>query len=260
MDVGGSFMNYIQLGASDIRASQLGLGCINFGTTTTKETAFALMDCYLECGGNLLDTANNYAIWNGGDDGRKIILEEVEKSLEALRTSYLDVLYLHVDDYGTELQETLATLAEVIKKGYVRQIGCSNFRTWRIEKARQICKQNDYPFFCAIQQRYSYLQPVMDAKFGVQVAAGEELRDYIEYYKDLTMVSHTSLLFGTYLNGQITDPNYQTKANEERLRFLREQQTEAVPWVLRYITEQFGGSIALFTSNSVEHLKRNLQG
>lgn len=218
------------------------------------------MDCYLECGGNLLDTANNYAIWNGGDDGRKIILEEVEKSLEALRTSYLDVLYLHVDDYGTELQETLATLAEVIKKGYVRQIGCSNFRTWRIEKARQICKQNDYPFFCAIQQRYSYLQPVMDAKFGVQVAAGEELRDYIEYYKDLTMVSHTSLLFGTYLNGQITDPNYQTKANEERLRFLREQQTEAVPWVLRYITEQFGGSIALFTSNSVDHLKKNLQG
>lgn len=48
------------------------------------------------------------------------------------------MLYLHVDDWKTPQEETMEALAEVIKKGYVKTIGCSNFRTWRIEKAREI--------------------------------------------------------------------------------------------------------------------------
>ena len=59
-------MKYIQLGKSKTMVSQLGLGCINFGTTTDEKTAFSLIDCYLENGGNILDTANNYAVWNDG--------------------------------------------------------------------------------------------------------------------------------------------------------------------------------------------------
>lgn len=295
-------MNYITLGTSKQRVSQLGLGCINFGTTTKEEIAFELIDCYLENGGNVLDTANNYAVWNGGDgreservigaylkknqsaradmvlctklgalslnhtvgftdmqgNGRKTIFDEVHKSLEAMNTEVIDLLYLHVDDYNTDLEETLGALAEVINKGYVKQIGCSNFRTWRIEQARSICQKNGFPFFSAVQQKYSYLQPVLDADFGVQVAAGEELKSYIAHYKDLTMVSHTSLLYGAYQRKQIEDIHYQTKENEERMKRVMEQGENAIPWVLDYITKQFGGSIALFTSGSVKHLKINM--
>lgn len=296
-------MQYIRLGKSDLCVSKLGLGCIDFGTVTDKKKAFQLIEAYLEEGGNLLDTANNYAVWHGGEErasekvigaylrqheskrneivlctklgalpsdkhkgfdamqgnSRKVILEEVNKSLEALQISYIDLLYLHVDDYQTELEETLEALNEVIGKGYVRHIGCSNFRTWRIEKARTICERKKYPFFSAVQQRYSYLQPVSDADFGVQVAADNELKDYLQYYQDLTMVAHTSLLYGTYVKKQIQDIQYQTKANEERLRQLKKMGENAAPWVLKYITEQFGGSVALFTTNNVMHLRENMR-
>jgi len=295
-------MKKIELGNSGVYVSQLGLGCINFGTSTDEKTAFDIIDCYLEKGGNMLDTANNYAIWNGGDGrssertigkwiknnpqrrnefilatklgalpvdvnkgfddmqgtGRKTIFEEVEKSLYAMNTDYIDLLYLHIDDMKTPQEEVVSTLAEVIKKGYVKNIGCSNFRTWRIEKARQICLKNNFPFFCAVQQRYSYFQPAMDADFGVQVSADNELKSYMEYHKDLTLVSHTSLLYGAYFKDNIEDSAYDTVQNRQRLAKLKKEKNPAV-FVLKYITEQFGGSVALFTTNTKEHLCANME-
>ena len=108
-------------------------------------------------------------------NSRRVIEKEVERSLAALQTDYIDLLYLHVDDFNTPLEETMEALATAIKKGYVKHIGCSNFRTWRIEQARQICKQYHLPFFSAVQQRNSYFKPVSDADFGVQIAADKNL-------------------------------------------------------------------------------------
>lgn len=294
-------MKKIQLGKTNQMISQLGLGCINFGTSTSESIAHQLIDTYFQLGGNLLDTANNYAFWNGGDGrssertigswlaknssirndivlstklgalpvdlqagfnnmqgaSRQTIFNEVERSLDTLHTNYIDLLYLHVDDFHTSQTETLGALAEVITKGYVKHIGCSNFRTWRIERARQICTEYNFPFFSAVQQRYSYLQPVMDANFGVQVHADQELRTYLDYYKDLTFVSHTSLLYGAYTKDKIDDINYNTKHNQERLEEIK-QLDNKIPWILHTITKEFGGSVALFTSGNVNHLKTNM--
>ena len=189
---------------------------------------------------------------------RKTIIEETEKSLYTMNTNYIDLLYLHIDDFKTPQEETMSALAEIHKKGWVKNIGCSNFRTWRIERARQICLKNNYPFFCAVQQRYSYFQPVIDADFGVQIVADDELKSYIEYCKDLTLVSHTSLLYGAYFKENIEDSAYDTRLNRERLQKLKGEKNPAA-WVLKYITEQFGGSVALFTTNSKEHLCTNME-
>lgn len=295
-------MKKIQMGKTRYEVSVLGLGCINFGTTTDEKLSFQLIDRYVELGGNLLDTSNNYAVWNGGDGrdservigkwikmnpssradiflctklgareeenggnfqamqgtGRSVILTEVEKSLETMKTDYIDMLYLHVDDLCTPQEETMEALAEMCKKGYVRTIGCSNFRTWRIESARKICEKNGYPFFSAVQQRYSYFQPVIDNDFGVQIAAGKELESYLNYYKDMTFVSHTSLLYGAYFKDDIDDKQYDTAMNRERLQRIKESGQNPVDYVLRHITNQFGGSIALVTSKSVKHLEQNI--
>ena len=294
-------MKKIRLGCSDLYVSRLGLGCINFGTLTDEKTAFDIIDGYLEKDGNMLDTANNYAIWNGGDGrssertigkwiknnpgrreefvlatklgalsknagagfddmqgtDRKTIIEETEKSLHTMNIDHIDLLYLHVDDFQTPQEETMSALTEVNKKGCVKNIGCSNFRTWRIERARQICSENDYPFFCAVQQRYSYFQPVADADFGVQIAADNELKNYIGFYKDITLVSHTSLLHGAYFKENIEDSLYDTKQNREQLQKLKTMKNPAA-WVLKYITEQYGGCVVLFTTNSREHLSANM--
>ncbi|WP_341417076.1 aldo/keto reductase [Paenibacillus filicis] len=56
----------MKLGHSGIEVSALGLGCLNFGSRTDKETSYRLLDQYVDAGGNFLDTSNNYAFWNEG--------------------------------------------------------------------------------------------------------------------------------------------------------------------------------------------------
>jgi len=295
-------MNQIRLGKSTLKVSQLGLGCINFGTTIHEEQAFELMNTYVRCGGNFLDTANNYAIWNGGDGsesektigrwlkqednrryvilatklgakpsntntndftdmqglGRKTILDSVRESLENLQTDYLDLLYLHVDDFKTPQEETMATLSELVDTGLIRAIGCSNFYTWRIESIRKICEKYNYHFFSAIQQRYSYLTPTIDMDFYPQVAVDQGLQKYIEYYSDLTLVAYSPLLNGQYNHQQILHEGYDTLFNQVKLKKLLEEEKNPNQWVLKYIMQQFGGSATLLTTSSIEHLKETM--
>lgn len=291
-------MKKIQIGKSSLNASVLGLGAINFGTTVSEENAFKLIDTYIANGGNLIDTSNNYAVWNGGngsesektigkwikqngknknlfiatklgalpkENGKKdfsnmqglsrsVIINSVNKSLDNLNIDCIDLLYLHVDDFNTPQEETLSTLNELINKGLVKEIGCSNFRTWRIESARNICIKNNYKFFSAVQQRFSYLTPTIDSDFFPQVPMNKELETYIDYHKDLTLVAYSPLLGGQYNTLKIKKDEYKTYFNEIKLKKLLNEQTDPNSYVLNYISNQFSGSIALFTTSKLDHL------
>jgi Predicted oxidoreductases (related to aryl-alcohol dehydrogenases) len=296
-------MKKILLGKSDLEVSVLGLGAINFGTTTSEELSFQLMKEYLANGGNFIDTANNYAVWNGGDGNeserilgkwlqknghrsdlviatkagaltknagtgdfsgmeglsRSVIIHSVKNSLHNLQTDYIDLFYLHVDDFLTPQEETLEALNDLIKEGLIKEIGCSNFTAWRIEHARSICQKNDYKFFCAVQQRYSYLCPTVDADFYPQLATNRDLENYLEFYKDLTMVAYSPLLNGQYNQKEIIDYRYDTYSNKAKLEKLLLEQSDPNTWVLNYIMEQFGGSVSLLTTSSIEHLSCTMQ-
>lgn len=291
------------LGNSSLEVSILGLGAINFGTITNEKDSFKIINEYIFNGGNFIDTANNYAIWNGGNGSesektigkwlqnynnrsdviiatkigalpkdnsskdfsnmqglsRAVVIDSVKKSLENLKTDYIDLLYLHVDDYNTSQEETLCTLNELINEGVIKEIGCSNFRTWRIESARNICEKYNYKFFCAVQQRYSYLSPALEAKFFPQVVADEELKEYMNWYKDMTLVAYSSLLGGQYNQKEIIKDEYKTFYNAIKLNKLLKEEKDPNSWVLKYVTEQFGGSVALFSTSKIDHLKSIMQ-
>ena len=59
-----------------LEVSNVALGAMDFGTTTAKEDAFAVLDAYLDMGGNFLDTSNNYAHWQGTGDESETLLGE----------------------------------------------------------------------------------------------------------------------------------------------------------------------------------------
>lgn len=291
-------MKRICLGNTNLNVSAIGLGTINFGTKVDEELAFSLLDTYVSMGGNLIDTANNYAVWNGGDGGEServigkwlskrnnrenviigtkvgalprnlkdksfsnmqglkpaVILASVEQSIKYLNTDYIDILYLHVDDFSIPQYDVMKTLNDLIVNGKVKAIACSNFYSWRIESARKICIENDFVFFSAIQQRYSYLNPVVDADFYPQIALNQDLDSYLKYYKDLTLIAFSPLLKGQYTSlDKMIDHRYMTDDNVTKLLELKSQKN-AIHTVLKYITNSYDGSVALITTSNVKHL------
>lgn len=159
-------MTYHLLGGSGLRVSRLALGTMTFGTENgwgcDRAVAAALLDRYLEAGGNFIDTADVYTQgtserWlgefiaersmrerivlatkfthnfanqegdpNAAGNGRKNILRAVEGSLRRLRTEYIDLYLLHTWDRVTPVEEVLRTLDDLVTQGKVRHFGLSD--------------------------------------------------------------------------------------------------------------------------------------
>ncbi|HZU68485.1 MAG TPA: aldo/keto reductase [Ktedonobacteraceae bacterium] len=168
-------MNYRKLGRTGLKVSALCLGTMQWGWTANEQTAFAVMDAFVEHGGNFLDTADYYSRWIPGHKGgeseeiighwmqsrrnresiivatkvrqpmgpgpndqglsRKHILEAVEASLMRLQTDYIDLYQMHAYDADTPIDETLQALDDLRRAGKVRYVGASNYPAWRLVEA-----------------------------------------------------------------------------------------------------------------------------
>jgi aryl-alcohol dehydrogenase (NADP+) len=165
-------MQYRSLGRSGLRISPICLGTMNFGGPTDDATAQRIVAKAREAGVNFIDSADTYgggrseeitgrAIanareqWvlatkvgnatgdgpNGGGTSRKWIMQGVEASLRRLGTDYIDVYYLHKEDHGVPLAETVRTLADLIRAGKIRYFGVSNYRSWRVAEICRLCDE-----------------------------------------------------------------------------------------------------------------------
>jgi aryl-alcohol dehydrogenase-like predicted oxidoreductase len=255
-------MRTVSLGDTGERVSALCLGAMNFGTKLDEPGSTAVLDRYWEAGGRFIDTANNYALWWGGDGtesesllgrwmrsrknrdelflatkvgfnrpptgnglSRAIIRREIEGSLRRLGTDRVDLYYAHRDHRGDPLEETLAAFDELHREGKVKLIGCSNHRAWRIERARTLSRTNGWPVYCGVQQRYTYLRPVGGARFDPQLAVDDELRDYCAAHsQEFLLLGYSSTLGGAYNRrpDRPIPPQYGGAANEVRLAMLAE--------------------------------------
>jgi aryl-alcohol dehydrogenase-like predicted oxidoreductase len=86
--------------------------------------------------------------------GRQYIIEDVEVSLQNLRTDYLDIFTLHKDDETVEVGEILEALQEQKNKGYIHAYGCSNWRTERQREAFAYAKAQGLDGFSVDQTRW----------------------------------------------------------------------------------------------------------
>ncbi len=90
---------------------------------------------------------------------RKWILKACEDSLKRLQTDYIDLYQVHWVDTETPIEETLSALTDLVKKGYVRYIGCSNFSAWRLMQSLWASDKHNLEKFISIQPEYSLVQP-----------------------------------------------------------------------------------------------------
>lgn len=127
-----------------------------------------------------------------------VIRSALENSLRRLKTDYIDLYYVHIDDRQTPQEETLAVLNDLVRQGKVRYIACSNWRTWRLERARNLSAAQGWPAYVGIQQQYSYLRPKAGADFGIGFNVDDELLDYLCANPAVTLMAYSPLLKGIY--------------------------------------------------------------
>lgn len=139
------------------------LGTMTFGDTVDADTAGRMLDLALDAGVSGVDTANGYAAGASEEilgpllRGRRdrVVLatkagiphpdagehaplspeglrRSLEGSLRRLGTDHVDLFYLHQPDRATPLEDTLATVAELMAEGKVGDLGVSNYAAWQI--------------------------------------------------------------------------------------------------------------------------------
>lgn len=188
-------MQYKLLGRSGLKVSELCLGTMGFGTEAgwgaDQETSFKIMDEFAGAGGNFLDTANVYKLGtsekiigeyisnhdrdyfvlatkytlkdnttnpNASGNNRKNMMRSVEESLKRLKTDFLDILYLHIWDDITPIDEVLRGLDDLIKQGKVNYAAISDTPAWVVAKGNTLAELMGWSRFIALQVEYSLIQ------------------------------------------------------------------------------------------------------
>ena len=90
---------------------------------------------------------------------RRWILKACEDSLRRLQVDHIDLYQVHWIDPETPIEETLSALTDLVRKGYVRYLGCFNFSAWRLMQSLWASDVNGFEKFVSIQPEYSLLEP-----------------------------------------------------------------------------------------------------
>lgn len=91
--------------------------------------------------------------------GYDAVLESCEKSLERLKTDYLDLYYVHKPNPAIPAEETAAAFNELLKRGMIKNVGISNAT---VETTEKFASFLDSPIF-AVQCHYNLIvrEPVL---------------------------------------------------------------------------------------------------
>ncbi|MFK7603208.1 aldo/keto reductase [Deinococcus sp. SM5_A1] len=90
---------------------------------------------------------------------RRWILKACEDSLKRLQVDHIDLYQVHWIDNQTPIEETLSALTDLVRRGYVRYLGCSNYSAWRLMEALWTSDRKNLESFVSIQPEYSLLSP-----------------------------------------------------------------------------------------------------
>lgn len=224
-----------RIGPSDLTVFPLALSGTVFGWTADGPTTTGILNRFVELGGTYIDTADSYAggrseimIGNwmrarGNRDALTIatkvgknpdnpglsarsIARAVEQSLQRLRISSIDLLYLHIDDPAVPFDETLLAVDELIRAGKVRYFGGSDHTGNRLLEARIAAGQLGVAHMVALQQHYNL---VHRTEYEGQLAR-------VATQLDLGVMPRFALAAG-FLSGK-----YRSRADLERHRRGRE--------------------------------------
>ena len=180
--------------------SVIALGTMDFGGRIEESRAREFMDVYVEIGGNFIDTARIYGDFaheiQGGSEqvigrwmevnrcrekivlgtkgghpdihtrhigrlSRAEVLDDMQRSLENLRTDCVDIYWLHRDDRSRPMEDILTTLTELCERGMTRFVGVSNWQPDRMLEAKRCAHAHGLVEIAANQPQFSLARQVL---------------------------------------------------------------------------------------------------
>jgi len=115
---------------------------------------------------------------NERGSSRGHIMDAVRASLKRLGTDHIDLYQIHGQDMLTPVEETVRALEDIVRAGYVRYVGVSNWAAWRIAQALGIADRHGWARFVTLQAYYTIagrdlerdiVPLLMDQKIGLMV-------------------------------------------------------------------------------------------
>ncbi|KAK2837027.1 hypothetical protein FQN49_006481 [Arthroderma sp. PD_2] len=263
----------------------------------SKETAFEILDTYYDLGGNFIDTANTYQDgqseeWIGewlaktgrrdemvittkygvvsmagkpvqmshyGGTGTKSMHVALNKSLKNLQTDYIDIFFVHVWDYATQIPELMQSLNTLVSQGKVLYLGISDAPAWVVAKANAYARQHGLRPFSVYQGRYSAMTRDME-------------RELIPMCRDEGMGIHT---WGVLGSGGFRSPDAPPKEGGRQAPHTKTGREESVSAVLDTVAKRHNVHIMavaiayamqkspylfpVLGGNKVEYLKANIE-
>ena len=291
-------MQYELFGRSGLRVSPLCLGTMTFGDDwgwgANESISRQQFDAFLEAGGNFIDTANVYtegsseriladliaadrdhivlatkytlspATHNPNKSGnhRKNLVQSVEKSLQRLKTDYIDLLWVHAYDHLTPIEEMMRALDDMVRAGKVLYVGMSDAPAWVIARANTMAELRGWTPFIGNQLEYNLTERTperdllpMSKELGLGVVAWSPLG--------------AGILTGKYLDkkgagsGGRMEGSTSYRLNERNNRIAREvlkvaQKLGVSPAQLSLAWLRHKGVIPIIGARTLEQLKDNL--
>ena len=195
--------NYRLLGRSGLRVSPLSLGTMTFGdgggrNAENEAVCRAMLEAYADAGGNFIDTANIYNFGrseeivgdfirgqrenfvvaskysmgmvegaaNASGNHRKNMMEAVAASLGRLGTDYLDLIWVHIWDFRTPVEEVMRGLDDLVTRGQVHYVAVSNAPAWKVAEANTFARERGWTPFIAYQGEYNLVDRTVERDVG----------------------------------------------------------------------------------------------
>ena len=182
-------MNYVNLGKTGVKVSQLCFGTMSFGAEADEEMSGKMFHRCREAGINFFDCADVYS--NGaaeeilgrlladcreeivlttkvhgamGDDintrglSRRYINSAVEASLRRLGTDRIDIYFAHRFDPDTDLEQTLHAFDDLVRSGKILYVAVSNWAAYQIATALGLSRRERISEIVCMQPMYNLVK------------------------------------------------------------------------------------------------------
>lgn len=300
-------MNYLNLNSysTELKISKLIMGTDSLADLMQDTELFNLLNTFTDNGGNCIDTARVYCDgaceeavgrWFEKTGNRKNIVlstkgchpprdnmpksrlskqemeNDINASLKALKTDYIDIYWLHRDDVNIPVEQIMEDINTFVKSGKIRLIGCSNWQTTRIEQANKYAAASGLQGFSASQIQWSlaYTYEKIYQDYAISIMNDNEYEWYLK--NDMPVFAYGSQAQGFF--SKTAKFGLESLSAKTRMRFespdnlvrLQNAQTLASRYgvslsaaVLSYITCNKLPAAAIIGSKNTQQLLENMQ-